>query len=117
MMNTPIARSTFLYWCALLPAAIGLRTAQAHSTRSRKGEVRDAKTSGKAEGVSGRSRFRNRAYRRNGKVSDRFPNILLQTQDNKPVSFYDDLVKNKTAIIDFMYTTCDDDCPVKTALA
>ncbi len=115
MINTPIARSTFLYWCALLPAAIGLRTAQAHSTRSRKGEVPDGKTSGKAEGVSRRSRFRNRAYRRNGKVSDRFPNILLQTQDNKPVRFYDDLVKNKTVIIDFMYTTCDDDCPVKTA--
>ncbi len=115
MMNTPIARSTFLYLCALLPAAIGLRTAEAHSTRSRKGEVRDAKTSAKAEGVSRRSRIRNRAYRRNVKVSDRFPNILLYTQHSRPVRFYEDLVKNKTVIIDFMYTTCDDDCPVKTA--
>ncbi len=115
MMNTPVARSTFLYWCALLLSAVGLRTAEAHSTRSRRGEVRDAKTSEKAKGVSPRSRIRNRAYRRNGKVSDRFPNILLYTQHSRPVRFYEDLVKNKTVIIDFMYTSCDDDCPLKTA--
>ncbi|MFQ5932452.1 MAG: SCO family protein [Nitrospiraceae bacterium] len=115
MINTPIARSTFLYWWALLPSAIGLRTAEAHSTRSREGAVRDAKTSEKAEGVSRRSHIKQRAYRRTGKVSDRFPNILLRTQDNKPVRFYDDLVKDETVIIDFMYTTCDDDCPLKTA--
>lgn len=115
MMDTPVARSTFLYYCALLLSAIGLRNAEAHSTRPRKGEALDAKTSEKAEEVSRRSRIKHRAYRRTGRVSDRFPNILLYTQHNKPVRFYDDLVKNKTVIVDFMFATCDDDCPVKTA--
>ncbi len=50
-----------------------------------------------------------------GRVSDRFPNILLRTQHSRPVRFYEDLVKNKTVIIDFMYTTCDDDCALTTA--
>ena len=41
-----------------------------------------------------------------GKVSDRFPNIRLTTQYDQPVRFYDDLVKDKIVIINFMYTTC-----------
>ena len=36
----------------------------------------------------------------------RFPNIQLYTQDNQPVRFYHDLVKDKIVIINFMYTTC-----------
>lgn len=43
---------------------------------------------------------------RGRKVSDRFPNILLYTQDNKPVRFYDDLVKDRIVIVNFMYTSC-----------
>jgi protein SCO1 len=45
----------------------------------------------------------------------RFPNIVLQTQDGKAVRFYDDLLKDKTVLINFMYTTCTDDCPLTTA--
>ena len=41
-----------------------------------------------------------------GKVSDLFPNIELRTQENKRVRFYDDIVKDKVVIINFMYTTC-----------
>ncbi len=37
-----------------------------------------------------------------GKISDKFPNILLRTHDNKPVRFYDDLVKDRTVIVNFM---------------
>ncbi len=46
-----------------------------------------------------------------GKISDRFPNIVLRTQLDEPVRFYDDLVKDKIVIINFMYTTCTDVCP------
>lgn len=53
-------------------------------------------------------------YRSNGRVSDRFPNILLRTQNNQPVRFYDDLVKDRIVIINFMYTTCYDICPGTT---
>jgi|HubBroStandDraft_6_1064221.scaffolds.fasta_scaffold184444_2 protein SCO1/2 len=35
------------------------------------------------------------------------PHITLSTQDGKEVHFYNDLLKGKCAIINFMYTTCD----------
>ena len=50
-----------------------------------------------------------------GKTSDRFPNILLRTQENKPVYFYQDLVKDKSVIVNFMYTTCKGSCVPTTA--
>ena len=46
------------------------------------------------------------AERNSGKVSDRFPNIELRTQDDEAVRFYDDLVKDKIVVVNFMYTTC-----------
>ncbi len=50
-----------------------------------------------------------------GKHSDRLPNILLRTQDNQPVRFYDDLIRDRTVFINFMYTTCPLICPGTTA--
>lgn len=50
-----------------------------------------------------------------GKSSDRFPNIVLRTQDDKPVRFYDDLVKDKTVLINFIYTSCQKSCIPTTA--
>jgi protein SCO1/2 len=50
-----------------------------------------------------------------GKPSDVFPNILLQTQDGKPVRFYDDLVKGKTVLVNFIYTSCEKSCSPTTA--
>ena len=40
-----------------------------------------------------------------------FPNHVLLTQDNKPVRFYDDLIKGKVVLINFMFTTCTGVCP------
>jgi len=42
--------------------------------------------------------------------SDRFPNPLLITQDETPVRFYDDLVKDRTVIVNFMYASCSNIC-------
>ncbi len=56
-------------------------------------------------GPTGKSEPQRRV--RTGRISDRFPNIVLRTQHNKLVHFYDDLVKDKTLIINFMYTTCE----------
>ncbi len=44
------------------------------------------------------------------KQSDRFPNVELLTQHEKPVCFYDDLVKDRIVIVNFMYTTCSNIC-------
>jgi len=42
------------------------------------------------------------------------PNIELITQDGKKVHFYDDLVKNKRVVIQFMFARCEGVCPVIT---
>jgi protein SCO1/2 len=42
------------------------------------------------------------------------PNVELINQDGKTVHFYDDLVKDKRVVIQFMFTRCKDICPVIT---
>ena len=44
-----------------------------------------------------------------------FPNLVLLTQDNEPVRFYDDLLKGKIVVINFIFTTCTGICPPMTA--
>jgi len=44
------------------------------------------------------------------KHSDRFPNVSLLTQHEEPVRFYDDLVKDRVVIVNFMYATCENIC-------
>ena len=44
-----------------------------------------------------------------------FPNLPLLTQDDTTVRFFDDLLKGKTVIINFVFTTCAGVCPPMTA--
>jgi len=44
-----------------------------------------------------------------------FPNVTLTTHNGKKVRFYDDLMKDKIVIINFMYVKCDGKCPGTTA--
>lgn len=44
-----------------------------------------------------------------------FPNVTLTTHEGKHVRFYDDLLKDKTVVINFMYASCGDVCPITTA--
>lgn len=46
---------------------------------------------------------------------NKFVNVPLVTHEGKIVRFYDDLVKDKTVIINFMYATCADSCPMTTS--
>jgi protein SCO1/2 len=39
------------------------------------------------------------------------PNVPLRTQQGHPVRFYDDLVKGKTVLVNFMFTSCATQCP------
>jgi protein SCO1/2 len=44
-----------------------------------------------------------------------FPNVLLTTQEGRQVRFYDDLLKDKIVLLNFMYTLCSDGtCPIVT---
>jgi protein SCO1/2 len=40
-----------------------------------------------------------------------FPNVVLTTQDHKKVRLYDDLIKDKVVLINFMYSSCSQLCP------
>jgi protein SCO1/2 len=40
-----------------------------------------------------------------------FPNVPLLTHQGKRVLFYDDLVKDKMVVLNFMYATCTGVCP------
>jgi protein SCO1 len=44
----------------------------------------------------------------------RFANVELRTHEGQAVRFYDDLLKDKTVLISFMYTSCTDRCPLTT---
>jgi protein SCO1/2 len=44
-----------------------------------------------------------------------FPNVMLTTHQGKKVKFYDDLIKDKIVIINFMYVKCEGTCPGTTA--
>jgi protein SCO1/2 len=44
-----------------------------------------------------------------------FPNVTLTTHEGKKVKFYDDLLKDKIVIINFMYIRCQGTCPGTTA--
>jgi protein SCO1 len=43
-----------------------------------------------------------------------FPNVLLINQDKKKVRFYDDLIKGKIVVIQFMFSNCERLCPMVT---
>jgi protein SCO1/2 len=47
--------------------------------------------------------------------ADYFPNVFLVTQDGKTVRFYDDLMKNKKVLINFIFARCTAACPLDTA--
>lgn len=40
-----------------------------------------------------------------------FPNVELLTHEGKRVKFYDDLIKDKIVVINFMYASCEGVCP------
>lgn len=44
-----------------------------------------------------------------------FPHHILLTQDDRPVRFYDDLLKGKVVLINFMFTQCNGVCSPMTA--
>ncbi len=48
-------------------------------------------------------------------IARHLPNVEFRTQDNQRVRFYDDLVKGKNVLINFMYTECTGTCPRTTS--
>jgi len=44
-----------------------------------------------------------------------YTNALLRTHENKAVRFYDDLIRGRIVVINFMYTRCQGACPLATS--
>jgi len=44
-----------------------------------------------------------------------FPNVPLVTHEGETVHLFDDLIEGKVVVINFIYTTCGDVCPLDTA--
>ncbi len=44
-----------------------------------------------------------------------FPNVELITHEGKTVRFFDDLIQDRVVVINFIYTTCPDACPLETS--
>ena len=71
-----------------------------------------ARASGKGEGKG----EEHKAVTPREKVRARyFPNVELTTHEGKKVKFYDDLMKGKIVLINFMYAECTGICPGITA--
>jgi protein SCO1/2 len=91
-----LSRRRLLSLIGLAPFASGILTASAASATRATGDETQA---------SARERIRQRY----------FPDITLRTQDNKPVRFYEDLIKDKIVTINFFYANCEGICPLVTA--
>lgn len=52
---------------------------------------------------------------RTARIAQQLPNVQFTDQHNRRVRFYDDLVKGKKVLINFMYTECSETCPRTTA--
>src|SRR5215472_14309648 len=48
-------------------------------------------------------------------VANYFPNLPVIDQNGRTLNFYDDVIKGKIVVISFIYTTCQDLCPLTTA--
>jgi len=48
-------------------------------------------------------------------AAETLPNVVVQTQDGTRVRFYDELIKGKVVLINFMFTSCTTQCPLTTA--
>jgi len=44
-----------------------------------------------------------------------FPNVPVIDQNGRTLNFYDDVIKGKIVVISFIYTSCQDVCPLTTA--
>src|SRR6476469_6175074 len=44
----------------------------------------------------------------------RYTNAVLRTQDNKQVRFYDDMIRGRQVVVNFMYAECKGACSMVT---
>ncbi len=50
-----------------------------------------------------------------GRISDRIPDIEVTNQHGETLHFFEDLVRDRIVVVNFMYTTCPKICPATTS--
>jgi protein SCO1 len=68
-----------------------------------------------AEAQSGTTAQTAPQTRHNRWGADYFPNVPVIDQNGRKLHFYDDVLKGKIVVISFIYTSCQDICPLTTA--
>jgi protein SCO1/2 len=67
-------------------------------------------------GAAQESKLSSRETSARDRIRERhFPNVVLTTHEGKKVRFYDDLIKDKIVVINFMYVKCEGVCTGITA--
>jgi len=87
-----------------------------HSAQAHEGEKHEIQTNTTQQAVSTSSAAPSKkkvSWGRWGR--DYFPNVTLITQDGEEVRFFDDLIEDKVVAINFIFTSCEDSCPLETA--
>jgi protein SCO1/2 len=84
-----------------------------HSALAHEGEKHEIQTNTTKAAVSTSSAVSSKKKVTWGK--NYFPNPTLITQDGEKVAFFDDLIKDKVVSINFIFTSCEDSCPLETA--
>ncbi|MCA1636398.1 MAG: SCO family protein [Acidobacteria bacterium] len=94
-----------LLGAALFTAALPARAAAQKAGRAQEEPARAAAPAAKWGTRTARERF----------AARNLPNVELTTHEGRKVRFYDDLVKDKIVIFNFMYVRCEGTCPGTTA--
>ncbi|HEX8920137.1 MAG TPA: SCO family protein, partial [Pyrinomonadaceae bacterium] len=108
------------YWTRTLgltpaKAVAQIITDAAKTKASASGESAPSTTAAASTGGASPDEARNANDSLAEKSEAYFPNLTLFTQENKPVRFYNDLLKNKVVLINFLFTTCKGVCSPMTA--
>src|SRR5262245_43205330 len=93
-----ITRRSLLSLPALAPLSLGIL-----------GEIQKQEPNRKTPDNEQAQRAREKIRRRY------FPDVTLTTHQGKKVQFYEDLIKDKSVLLNMMYTNCEGVCPGITA--
>jgi len=104
-----ITRRRLLGLMGMAPLAGGILGANGVDATGAANTLADSRAAGGTNMLAESRAARERIHKRY------FPDVMLRTQDDKQVRFYDDLVKDKIVTINFFYANCEGICPLVTS--
>ena len=104
-LRSPKSKASFaaIGFAALIVATLGAGSSRAQEPAV---ETPPAVAAPEADPEAAIDASKAAAHRIPNPFADRFPNLVLKTHEGKNVRFYEDLLKGKIVLINFMYATC-----------